>query len=85
MRRYFESDRPGHRVGRTRLEDCDSDIDYLESDLDYLSQHYLEYYSVIKLLLSYGFKPHLSNWKQCVFILFPCSVQVTNSQSAYTN
>ncbi|KAI0907797.1 hypothetical protein F4823DRAFT_601801 [Ustulina deusta] len=60
---YFESDRPGHRVGRTRLEDCDSDIDYLESDLDYLSQHYLEYYSVIKLLLSYGFKPHLSNWK----------------------
>ncbi|KAI1422590.1 hypothetical protein F5Y12DRAFT_799407 [Xylaria sp. FL1777] len=42
----------------------DSNSNYIESNLDYLAEHYLEYYSVIELLLAYGFEPHLSNWQQ---------------------
>ncbi|KAI0513043.1 hypothetical protein F5B22DRAFT_613209 [Xylaria bambusicola] len=34
-----------------------------ESNRDYLSQQYLEFYRVIELLLSWDFQPHLSSWQ----------------------
>ncbi|KAI0422689.1 hypothetical protein F5X98DRAFT_369494 [Xylaria grammica] len=62
---YFKSHRPGHKDGNNiELGFGAWDYHCSESDLDDLSQHYLEYYRVIQILLSYGFQPHLSNWQR---------------------
>ncbi|KAI0975431.1 hypothetical protein F4678DRAFT_325466 [Xylaria arbuscula] len=52
-----------HILNHIRLKDCDSDIDHSEPDSSYLSRYYIEYYSIIEQLLSYGFQPHISSWQ----------------------
>ncbi|KAI1279455.1 hypothetical protein F5Y07DRAFT_43612 [Xylaria sp. FL0933] len=52
-----------YRNGHMHSPHCDLSTVWLQSDPSYLSQLYLEHYAVIQLLLSHGFKPHLSSWQ----------------------
>ncbi|KAI1348612.1 hypothetical protein F5Y01DRAFT_328384 [Xylaria sp. FL0043] len=57
---YFQSYRCRHRY--MSREHCDLSVVALQSDSTCLSP-FLEYYTIIQLLLSRGFKPHLSSWQ----------------------